>query len=140
MINRKLGHIVKQQKPLTARDSDRVREACRMMADSSAGSILVVDGDGRLAGIFTGRDAVRVLACGLDPAATALADAMTRNPTTISPDKRAIDALRLMWECGFRHLPVVEDGRIWGIVSRGDFRGEEIERMDEEQHLWETIR
>ena len=77
---------------------------------------------------------------GLDPAATELGDAMTRNPTTISPDKRAIDALRLMWECGFRHLPVVENGRIWGIVSRGDFKGEEIERMDDEQHLWETIR
>jgi CBS domain-containing protein len=45
-----------------------------------------------------------------------------------------------MWDGGFRHLPVVEDGRIWGVVSRSDFKGIEIDRHDQEQHLWETIR
>ena len=54
--------------------------------------------------------------------------------------KRAIDALRAMSDGCFRHLPVVEDGRIWGIVSRGDFTAMEIDRLEEETHLWECIR
>ena len=53
---------------------------------------------------------------------------------------RAIDALRAMSDGGFRHLPVIEDGRIWGIVSRGDFTAMEIDRLEEETHLWECIR
>jgi hypothetical protein len=46
-----------------------------------------------------------------------------------------VPALRTMSDGGFRHLPVVENGRIWGIVSRGDFRGLEIDQLDEEDHL-----
>ena len=84
-------------------------------------------------------DAVRTLAEGKDAAVTPLAQAMTLNPVTITPESRAIDALRAMSDGGFRHLPVVEEGRIWGIVSRGDFTGTEIDRLDEETHLWECI-
>ena len=57
-----------------------------------------------------------------------------------NPDSRAIDALRAMAAGGFRHLPVVENGRIWGIISRADFKGMEIDRLDAEEHLWECIR
>jgi len=102
--------------------------------------VLVIDDQQRLSGIFTGRDAVRALADGKDGAATTLAQAMTPDPVTITPDSRAIDALRAMCDGGFRHLPVVEDGRIWGTVSRGDFKGMEIDRLDEEIHLYECIR
>ena len=45
-----------------------------------------------------------------------------------------------MSDGGFRHLPVVENESIWGIVSRGDFKGMEIDQLDEEDHLWENIR
>ena len=62
------------------------------------------------------------------------------NPVTLTPDSRAIDALREMSNRGFRHLPIVESGRIWGVVSRNDFMGMEIDRLDEEDHLWECIR
>jgi CBS domain-containing protein len=48
--------------------------------------------------------------------------------------------LRAVLSGGFRHLPVVENERIWGIVSRGDFKGMEIDQLDEEDHLWECIR
>ena len=71
---------------------------------------------------------------------TILADAMTPDPVTIAPHSRAIDALREMSDRGFRHLPVVEGGRIWGVVSRGDFKGTEIDRLDEYNHLCECIR
>jgi CBS domain-containing protein len=65
---------------------------------------------------------------------------MTPNPITITPDSRAIDALREMNNRGFRHLPVIEGGRICGVVSRSDFMGMEIDRLDDETHLEECIR
>ena len=110
------------------------------MRECRIGSVLVVDDQQRLSGIFTGRDAVRTLAEGKDAAVTTLAQAMTPDPITITPDSRAIDALRTMCHGGFRHLPVVENEMIWGIVSRGDFKGMEIDQLDEEDHLWECIR
>ena len=100
----------------------------------------MVDSQQRLNGIFTGRDAVRLLAEGKDAAATLLAKAMRPNPVTITPDNNAIDALRAMSNGGFRHVPVIENGSICGVVCRGDFTGIEIDRLDEEEHLWECIR
>jgi CBS domain-containing protein len=65
---------------------------------------------------------------------------MTRNPVTVAPTAQAIDALRQMSDRGFRHLPVVDDGKILGVVSRGDFKGMEIDQLDDEDHLWECVR
>jgi len=140
MTNRKLAYIIKDQEPLVLSANETVQQACRHMRERRVGSALVIDDQRRLAGIFTGRDAVRLLAEGNNAAQTPLAQAMTPNPITIAPDSRAIDALRAMSDGGFRHLPVLEEGRIWGIVSRGDFTGMEIDRLDEETHLWECIR
>ena len=140
MTNRKLAYIVKDQKPLVLAAHETVLHACRCMRERRAGSVLVIDDQQHLCGIFTGRGAVRTLAEGKDAAVTAPAQAMTPDPITITPDSRAIDALRTMGNGGFRHLPVVENERIWGIVSRGDFKGMEIDQLDEEDHLWECIR
>jgi CBS domain-containing protein len=63
---------------------------------------------------------------------------MTPNPITLTPDSRAIDELREMSNHGFRHPPVVESGKIWGVVSLNDIRG--IDQLDEEDRLWECIR
>jgi CBS domain-containing protein len=92
-----------------------------------------------LSGIFTGRDAVRLLATLQDAPAAPVAEAMTRNPVSITPESTAIDALRAMDDRGFRHLPVVASGMILGVVSRSDFTGIEIDRLDEEEHLKEVI-
>ena len=140
MTNRKLGYIVKDQEPILMGDADTIQQACQRMWERRAGSVLVLDGDGQLAGIFTGRDAVRSIAQGKNAAKTKLADSMTMNPVTISAGCTAIDALRMMSDGGFRHLPVVENDGIWGVVSRGDFTGTELDRLDEEEHLWECIR
>jgi CBS domain-containing protein len=140
MVNRKLADIVKDQRLLALTEHATVQEACRCMWECRAGSVLVVDDQQRLTGIFTGRDAVRALAEGKKADVTKLAQAMTSNPITITPDSRAIDALREMSNRGFRHLPVVEGGRICGVVSRSDFMGMEIDRLDDETHLWECIR
>ena len=106
MTNRKLAYIVKDQKPLVLAAHETVLHACRCMRERRAGSVLVIDDQQRLSGIFTGRDAVRTLAEGKDAAVTTLAQAMTPDPITITPVSRAIDALRTMGNGGFRHLPV----------------------------------
>ena len=82
----------------------------------------------------------RVLARGRDAASTQLADVMTPNPQKLSPEQSAIDALRLMWDGGFRHLPMVKDGKVVGVVSRGDFNGLEFGMHERERDLWEHMR
>ena len=138
---RQLQDIVWDQKPVMLPPSATVKEACCAMRERRVGSVVVAKDGGRLAGIFTGRDAVcRVLAAGKDPAATELCDVMTPDPATMSPDQSALDALRLMWDGGFRHLPLVKAGRVVGVVSRGDFKGYEHHQHDEERDLWEHMR
>jgi CBS domain-containing protein len=138
MINRRLGYIVRDQEPLLMQSTETVQKACEAMRARHVGSVLVHDEHERLLGIFTGRDAVKLLAKGKGGAATR-EHALTPHPVTISPEQKAIDALRAMSDGGFRHVPVVQRGRIVGIVSRADFKGEEIERLDEEEGLAERI-
>ncbi|BBK30502.1 hypothetical protein STHU_11360 [Allostella humosa] len=137
---RHLSDMVRNRAPLVLDQHASVADACRCMRDRGVGAVIVADGERRLLGIFTGRDAVcRVLADGLSPADAVLADVMTPDPATIPADATAIQALRLMADGGFRHLPVVADGRVVGIVSRGDFRGLEQARLDEEGEIWERL-
>ena len=137
---RKMGDIVRNQDPLTLPPSATVREACRYMRDRRVGAVLVTESEHRLVGIFTGRDAVhRVLAEGKSAARTTLAEVMTPDPDTIPAGKMAIEALRLMEDGRYRHLPIVDEGKVVGIVSRFDFSGLELDRLDEETGLWERI-
>jgi CBS domain-containing protein len=137
---RKMSDLIRDQKPLILAAGASVVEAARQMRDRHVGAVLVADDKGGLAGIFTGRDAVsRVLAEGKDPAKTTLREVMTPDPETMTPRHDAIDALRLMQDARCRHLPIVHECIILGIVSRGDFRGTEIDRFDEETGLWERI-
>jgi CBS domain-containing protein len=129
MTNRPLAYIVKDQKPLVLAADETVGNACRLMRERGTGSVLVVDNMKRLSGIFTGRDAVRLLARTKDASSTRLAQAMTRNPTSISPSDSAINALHAMAEGGFRHLPVIDNGKICGVVSLRDFKGMEQEEF-----------
>jgi CBS domain-containing protein len=137
---RKMSDLVRNQRPLALPLSTTVIEAARQMRERRVGAALVTDGKNRLVGIFTGRDAVdRVLAEGKDPALTRLAEVMTRNPLTLTPQQNAIEALRLMQDARCRHLPILQEGELVGIVSRGDFRGIEQDRLEEETGLWERI-
>jgi CBS domain-containing protein len=123
---RSLRTIVAKQKPVTAPKSATVVEASRTMKLHNVGALLVVDGT-RLAGIFTERDALfRVLAAGRDPDATQVGEVMTPSPQTIPPDKPFVDALRMMLEGGYRHVPVVDGGKVLGIVSVRDALDPEV--------------
>lgn len=138
---RRLSDIVFCQQALSLPPGTSAQEACEAMRARSVGSVLVVDGDGGLLGIVTGRDIVhRLVAEARDATSTTLSDIMTAQPTTLPPQRTAVDALRLMWECGCRHLPVVDGNKLLGVVSRGDFRGSETDRLDEERQLWEHLR
>ena len=137
---RHLSDIVREQRPLTLPPSATVKEACQSMNDRHLGAVLVTEKHGRLVGIFTGRDAVcRVLAAGKSAATTKLKDVMTAAPVTMPADKTVIDALRLMWDGGFRHVPVIDHDKLVGVVSRGDFKGLEQSRLEEERELWERL-
>jgi CBS domain-containing protein len=140
MTIRHMSDIVRDQRPLTLSSGTTVRHACEAMRERRVGAVLVTEGEGRLVGIFTGRDAVcRVLAEGRDPAHTRLRDVMTPDPHTMPPGKNAVEALQMMGDCHCRHIPVVDGGKLVGIVSRGDFSGMEIDRFDEQTGLWERL-
>jgi len=137
---RRMSDIVRHQNPLILRPTATVKHACECMRERRVGAVLVANDDRRLLGIFTGRDAVcRMLAEGKGAGATVLSEVMTRNPDTLPPKTTAIEALRMMQDGGYRHLPVIDAGRIVGVVSKGDFRGVEQDRLDEETGIWERI-
>jgi len=140
MSERHMLDIVRDQKPVTLPPTATVREACKCMSERRVGAVLVTEDGGRLVGIFTGRDAVcRVLAAGKSAARTHLSEVMTPKPQCMPPGRTAIEALRLMQDCGFRHIPITERGRVIGIVSRGDFRGMETARLDDETRMFERL-
>ena len=108
---------MERRKLLKAAPETLVSKAAKLMAAQNVGAVLVVEAN-CLVGIVSERDiAFRVVALGLDPQATRLADVMTRAPHTVDPDKPFGCALLVMQENGFRHLPVVQDGKVIGIVS-----------------------
>ena len=111
-----------------------VREAAKLMKSKRYGAVLVTEGDDLL-GIFTERDAVfRVIAAGLDPETTPLVDVMTKEPKTITPDKTFGHAMLMMHEGGFRHVPVVEDGKLVGMVSSRNALDPDLEEFVFEEH------
>ena len=127
MSERTIRMIIEGQQVLTAPSSITVSEAARLMKQRHVGAMMVVE-EGRLVGVFTERDALfRVVAEGRDSNRTSLTEVMTPNPRTIQPDASFHQALEMMHEGKFRHVPVVEDGRPVGMVSARDALGPELE-------------
>jgi CBS domain-containing protein len=118
-----------------------VQSACMRMREARTSAVLVTDAEGRLLGIFTGRDAIcRILADCRDAATTTLGAVMTPKVEALGPRDRAIDALHLMHDGGFRHVPVVEGGRVRALVLRSDFRALERAQIEDEEVMFATIR
>ncbi|MGH7763385.1 MAG: CBS domain-containing protein [Candidatus Dormibacteraceae bacterium] len=102
--------------------SATVGEAVSLMAQQRIGSALVMDGS-RLIGIFTERDTVRAISQSHDAPSHEISSWMTPDPRTVDPDTDTEVALKTMLDHGFRHLPVVEGGRVVGMVSMRDLAG-----------------
>ena len=116
--------IEREFDPVMLPPETTVMAAARHMRSRNVSAVLVTEGDAELVGIFTERDAIRrVLAEGLDPATTTLSDVMTDNPDTVTPKDNLAAAVRLMQAAQCRHVPIVEDGKAVGMVSRGRFFG-----------------
>ena len=105
---------------LTASPDVTVTSAVRMMNEAGFGSVTVMDED-RLVGIFTERDVlVRVIDAELDPGSTLVGEVMTPDPLCIGPEALVEDVIVLITENHCRHLPVVQQGQLVGLISIGD--------------------
>jgi CBS domain-containing protein len=104
---------------ITVDDQTTVAQAATVMGGQHVGSALVMEGD-ELLGIFTERDIVKALSQDFDAPQTLVTHWMTRQPATVGPNDSSDDALHKMLEGGFRHLPVVEGGRVVGMLSIRD--------------------
>jgi CBS domain-containing protein len=102
------------------RSGDMVVEALRQMRDNRVRSVLVIDDD-VLVGIVTQGDcAIKVLLPGLDAKQTPVGRVMTGDPVTVKPDDQLEGCMTMMAARGFRHLPVLDAGRVVGVISIGD--------------------
>lgn len=132
MYGEPVRKLMRKGRLLTAKPGSLVAAAARRMARRNVGAMLVVE-EGQLVGIFTERDIVfRVIAAGLDPRTTRLSEVMTRKPFTIEPSRPFGQALAIMLREGFRHLPVVERGKLVGIVSARNALDPELEEFASE--------
>jgi citrate synthase len=104
---------------VSALPDDAAAAAASKMNDHTVGAVVVVDGD-RPIGILTERDIVRMAAAGASSAQPKVADFMTPDPDCVAPDLSVQDALASLNERSYRHIPVVEDGALVGIVSLRD--------------------
>jgi CBS domain-containing protein len=137
---RSLRTIAAGQRPVLFPAETTVGEVARVMREREVSAAMVVEGS-RLAGIFTERDALfRVLAAGRDPQRTAVGEVMTRDPHTIHPARPFVDALRMMHDGRFRHVPIVEDGRPIGMVSARDALHADFTELVEILATRETVR
>ena len=129
MFSHRVRDVMERKKLLTAPPEITVSEAAKLMAYRKVGAVMIVDRES-LVGIFTERDVVtRVIARDCDVRTTRLADVMTAEPQTIDPDKSFGYALLMMQENGFRHVPVVENGKVIGIVSVRNALDPELEEF-----------
>jgi CBS domain-containing protein len=104
---------------LTVDPADSVGEAAEKMIDRGVGAVVVSD-FGRIIGILTERDVLRAVAQRVSPADARTRQWMTPDVVTVPPSMPADEAAQLMLDSNFRHLPVVEEGRVLGIVSIRD--------------------
>ena len=114
-------------------ETDSVELAVSLMTEASKGAVLVVDARGALRGVFTERDLMtRVVYVRRDPRTTALCEVMTRHLVVATPEEPVTSALQKMQDAGCRHLPVMVDGAVLGMLSMRDILGVQIAEKDRE--------
>lgn len=140
MFNQPVRNVMERKKLLIAAPETTVSAAAKLMAAKNVGAILVV-ADETLVGIFTERDVVfRVIAKGLDAKTTPLTNVMTVAPKTLGPATSYGHALVLMQENGFRHVPVIENGRPIGVISSRNAMDPDLEEFISDQRRREHYR
>ena len=124
ILRTRASDIVKRA-PITIEPTRTIREAAQLMTERRVSALLVTEpvagaSEGRLVGILTDRDLRSKVIAGALPIDDPVSTVMTPDPVTIAPDKLAFEVLVLMARRGWHHLPVVENGRLVGMVTSGD--------------------
>ena len=140
MFEQRVRTVMERKKLLVAPPETSVSKAAKLMAEKNVGAVMVVK-DQRLVGIFTERDVViRVIAKGRDVQTTVLSDVMTAKPQTVDPEETFGHALLMMFEHGFRHVPVIENGVPIGIVSARNALDPDLEEFISEAERRKHLR
>lgn len=113
---------VMTQATVTETPSDTLRAAAERMWRQQTGSLLICE-QGRITGIITERDLLRAMALGADPQTSTVDETMTTEVFTVPPDMPLHEAAREMATRWIRHLPVVQDGELLGVISMRDITG-----------------
>lgn len=128
----RLRSVVQRQRVISAPPSATVQEVAATMTRARIGAIPVID-DERLVGIFSERDLMtRVVVAGRDPHATFVSEVMTTEVETATLEEHVGFCVEKMKRLGCRHLPVVADGRVIGMVSMRDLLRDELAEQDHE--------
>ena len=140
---RLIPHVVTGQDVAMLPPSALVSLAVKRMIERDISAVVITeDGtpQGRLLGIFTERDViVRIVGAGCNPRKTRLGEVMTHAPETLPPEARVIDALTFMRKRHYRHLPVVDDERVVGMVSIRNLFAVVTEQLEDEVHECEAF-
>ena len=128
MPERTVFQSLTQRHAVTLPQHASVWEAACVMTKANSSNVLITDSSGSMLGILTERDLMtRVLAKALNPQTTQVCDVMTHNPQTVGPDMRVADAVLIMIERGFRHLPIVSaNDKTLGVFSVRDAMPREV--------------
>jgi CBS domain-containing protein len=120
VLTKPIADLIEGKPLIHAQVNENVRTVAKHMSESSVGAVAVLDG-GKLVGMFTERDLMtRVIAGDLDPDKTDVSKVMTRDVAAISPQEKAAEAMQRMQQLNCRHLPVVDDGQLVGMISLRD--------------------
>jgi CBS domain-containing protein len=135
MFEQPIREVMERNFLLTAPPDTTVSCAARLMAERNVGAVVVAENE-KLLGIFTERDVVfRVVAAGRDPDSTRLNDVMTASPMVLSPEKSYGHALVMMQMHGFRHVPVIENNKVVGVITARNALDPDLEEF-----IWEERR
>jgi CBS domain-containing protein len=129
MTERTVFQSLAERHVVSAVPTATVYSAACVMTRANCGSVLVIDASNTLLGIVTERDLMtRLVAKSLDPAVTTVTDIMTRSPFCVTPETKVADAVLIMIERGFRHVPIVNDhNKILGVFSVRDALPREVQ-------------
>ncbi|MCE4599484.1 MAG: CBS domain-containing protein [Desulfurococcales archaeon] len=116
-----VAEYLKQDNIVSCKPDATLREASRIMTKHNVGSLLVINGETRLVGIFTERDLTRAIAGGADPDRDQVREFMSKEIIAVAPYESIVKAGQKMLEHGIRHMPVIDSaGKVIGVISIRD--------------------
>ena len=130
-----LRDFMSSEDVLTIEPEATLGQAARKMRQRNVGAVVVVDQSNAVTGIFTERDLLRAIADSRHPDVGQVQSYMTPNPITLPPDHLPSEAARIMSEGRFRHIPVVDEGQLVGVVSIRDLMQAGLHIETDDAHL-----